>query len=57
MDVGKPKKTHRVEPVEDPVPKEKPQEPEPSKQRPPAEAPSKPVEQKGSVYTEAEASA
>jgi hypothetical protein len=43
MNVGKPKKTYRVEPVEDPVPKEQPQEPEPSNPRPPAEAPSKPV--------------
>jgi hypothetical protein len=43
MDVGKPKKTHRVEPVEDPVPKEQPQEPGPSKQRPPAKAPLGPV--------------
>jgi hypothetical protein len=42
MDVGKPKKTHRVEPIEDPVPKEHPQEP--SKERPPTEAPSQPVE-------------
>jgi hypothetical protein len=42
MDVGKPKKTHRVEPVEEPVPREQPQEP--SKQRPPTEAPSQPVE-------------
>ncbi len=42
MDVGRPKKTHQVEPVEDPVPKEQPQEP--SKEGPPAEAPSQPVE-------------
>jgi hypothetical protein len=42
MGVGKPRKTHRVEPVEDPVPKEQPQEP--SKQRPPPKAPSQPIE-------------
>ncbi len=42
MDVGKPKKTHQVEPLEDPVPKKQPQEP--SKERPPAEAASQPAE-------------
>jgi hypothetical protein len=41
MDVGKPKKIHRVEPVEDPVPQEQPQEPPEER---PAEAPSQPVE-------------
>ncbi len=41
MDVGKPKKIHRVEPVEDPVPQEQPQEP-PEEQ--PAEAPPQPLE-------------
>jgi hypothetical protein len=41
MDVGKPKRTHRVEPLKDPVPKEQPEEP--SKQRPPTEAPSQPA--------------
>jgi hypothetical protein len=39
MNVGKPKKIHRVEPVKDPVPHEQPQEP--PKERP-AEAPSQP---------------
>jgi hypothetical protein len=42
MDAGKPKKSHLVEPLEDPVPKKQPQEP--SKGRPPAEAPPQPVE-------------
>jgi hypothetical protein len=41
MDVGKPKKVYRVEPVEDPVPREQP--PEAPKERP-AEAPSQSVE-------------
>jgi len=41
MDVGKPKKIHRVEPVEDPVPQEQPQAPPEER---PAEAPPQPVE-------------
>jgi hypothetical protein len=41
MEIGKPRRIHRVEPLKDPVP-ERPQEPEPKEApRAPAEVPSK----------------